>query len=132
MTAERPETFAATIAALTAVMDECAERDEFRNPRVAELAEVRRRVARERSQQLLVRSAPRKLLDIDMDAWMRLLVFGDELRDDFAFAAHCPESNGAGAVARAARTREQTRSDDESDAAAADRKSHAAIIARRP
>ena len=28
MTAERPETFAATIAALTAVMDECAERDD--------------------------------------------------------------------------------------------------------
>ena len=28
MTTERPETFAATIAALTAVMDECAERDD--------------------------------------------------------------------------------------------------------
>src|SRR6185312_5935849 len=43
---------------------ECAERDEFGNPGIAELTEVGRGVAGKRRQELFMRGGPRQLLDV--------------------------------------------------------------------
>src|SRR5258706_4405036 len=69
------------------------QRHEFGNPGVAELADVRRGVPGERGEELFVGGAPRQLLDVDPDAGVRSLELGDELGDDFAFAAHGPEAD---------------------------------------
>src|SRR5439155_12467345 len=73
--------------------------NEFRNPGIAELAKIGRGVTGKGCQQLLVRCAPRQLLHFDVNAGMRPLELGQELGDDFAFAAHRPESNQVRVVA---------------------------------
>jgi hypothetical protein len=68
------------------------ERDELGDPRVAELCDVRRRRAGERGQQLLVCRRPGQLLHFDADPRVRALEFGEQARDDLAFAPHRPEA----------------------------------------
>ena len=67
------------------------ERDELRDPGVAELEDVRHRVAGEGGQQLLVGGAPGDLLDPDRDAGMAPLELGGQLLHDLALAPHRPE-----------------------------------------
>jgi hypothetical protein len=111
---------------------ERAERDEFGYPRVAELAQIGCGATRERRQQFLVRRTPRQPLDLDVDTGMRTLVFRQKLRDDFAFAAHRPESDRAGAVARIAPSDDERCGDEKKEGAAGEGKAgHADIIAPR-
>src|SRR5205823_12594097 len=52
------------------------ERDELRDPGIAELTQVRRRLARERGEQLLMSGGPGQLLDPYLDVGMELGEFG--------------------------------------------------------
>jgi hypothetical protein len=81
---------------------ERVQRDELRNPRVAELRDVGRGAADVAREQLLVRRRPRDLLNFDLDAGVRALEVLDELRDDLALAAHRPEAQVHGLLPRAA------------------------------
>ena len=87
---------------------ECAERHEFRNPRVAELANVGRGVAGERRQQLFVGRGPWQLLDGDANARMRALELREECSHHFALPSHCPEADD-GDVGRALAAADQAR-----------------------
>src|SRR5207248_3984424 len=70
---------------------ERAQGYKFRNPRVAELADVRGRVPGERREKLFMGGAPRQVLHLDFHAGMRALEVGDERGDDLALATHGPE-----------------------------------------
>src|SRR5690606_11239731 len=72
---------------------ERAERHELRHPRVAELRRVRRRLAHERGEQLLVRRRPRDLLYTHADARMPPLELRHQPPHDLAFPADAPEQH---------------------------------------
>src|SRR5207253_4591578 len=71
---------------------ESTQRDEFRDPGVAQLADVGRGVSGKSSQEFFMRGAPWELLDVDPDAGMRSLELGNKRGDDLAFATHGPEA----------------------------------------
>jgi hypothetical protein len=56
------------------------------------LEDIGQRAPNERRQQLLVRRAPRDLLDPHAHAGVAALELGQQLLHDFAFATHRPES----------------------------------------
>jgi len=84
---------------------ERAHGHELRDPGVAYLRHVRRRLTHVRGEQLLVRCGPRDLLHDDVDAGIGVLELGDHSRDDFPFVAHGPEFEAFAGVA-ALRARE--------------------------
>jgi hypothetical protein len=113
---------------------ERAERDEFGDPRVAELADVGRRIARERGQQLFVRGGPRQLLDVDANAGMRALELGNERGDDLAFASHRPKADDGDIGGVAAASCNERRGHDERCGAAqrARDAGHCAVAVSQP
>ena len=67
------------------------QRRKFRHPCIAELAHIRQRLARVRSEQLFMRRRPGKLLDLQIDFRMLPFESGEQLGGHFAFAPHRPE-----------------------------------------
>ena len=80
-----------------------AQRGEFRQPGIAQLAQVRQAVGGERGQQFLVRGRPRDVLHVHVDAGVLAFELGHQFGDHFGLAAHRPEGHFLAAVlARAA------------------------------
>ncbi len=67
------------------------ERGQLRHPGVAELGQVRQRIAGERGQQLLVRRGERQRLHLDADAGIVALEVGQQRRHHLGLASHRPE-----------------------------------------
>ena len=62
--------------------------------KVAELAKIGKRIARERGEELFVGRGPRNLLHANVNVRIRPLELGDQLRDDLPFPSHDPEAEG--------------------------------------